>query len=183
MLCYDYIRAQNPAAGPPIVYLPGLVHPKNEGKSISLQSWCKKNDYSFLCADYYGVGRSAGKFEDGTISRWVADSIALLDRVLVRMPQHRGAVLVGHGVGTWISFLLAAKRPDLVRGLVGMSSDPDFTVRVVYCIDIFYGYTALFHCIHMLLYLPHRSCVFVGGAAVETSARGCEARDHGAGVR
>ena len=36
-------------------------------------------------------------------------------------------VLVGHGIGAWISFLIALKRPDLVRGIVGISADPDFT--------------------------------------------------------
>ena len=29
-------------------------------------------------------------------------------------------VLVGHGVGAWISFVVAQKRPDLVAGIVGM---------------------------------------------------------------
>ena len=29
-------------------------------------------------------------------------------------------VLVGHGVGTWISVLVASQRPDLIHGIVGM---------------------------------------------------------------
>ena len=41
-------------------------------------------------------------------------------------------VLVGHGVGTWISILIACKRPDLVSGIVGLSADPDFTENLLW---------------------------------------------------
>lgn len=109
----------------------GLIRAKNEAKSITLQSWCKKMDFTFFCADYFGVGRSSGKFSDGTISQWVQDSIYLLEKVLDKSSQSK-AVLVGHGVGSWISFLVASKRPDLVRGIVGMSADPDFTEQLLW---------------------------------------------------
>ena len=88
-------------------------------------------DFTFFCADYFGVGRSSGKFSDGTISQWVQDSIYLLEKILEKSSQSK-AVLVGHGVGSWISFLVACKRPDLVRGIVGMSADPDFTEQLLW---------------------------------------------------
>lgn len=135
-LAYDYIKASSPSA-PAVFFLPGLVREKNEGKGISLQSFCKKQDFTFLSADYFGVGRSEGTFADGCLSRWTEDSIHILDKVLKNSgASGRGGigktVLVGHGVGSWISFLIAAKRPDLVRGIVGMSSDPDFTEELLW---------------------------------------------------
>lgn len=68
-LSYDLFRSKTPNSTP-VVYLPGLVKEKNEAKSINLQSLCKKEDLTFLSADYFGVGRSDGSFADGTISRW-----------------------------------------------------------------------------------------------------------------
>lgn len=37
--------------------------------------------YTYICADYYGVGRSGGTPEDGCVTRWVRDTIQLLERV------------------------------------------------------------------------------------------------------
>ncbi len=76
-----------------------------------------------MCADYYGVGRSDGKFSDGNLSRWTGDSVKLMESVL---PGQK-FVVVGAGVGGWISVLLAKERPDLVAGVVGLAADPDFT--------------------------------------------------------
>ena len=41
-------------------------------------------------------------------------------------------ILVGHGVGAWISFIIASRRPDLVRGVVGIAADPDFTEELLW---------------------------------------------------
>lgn len=68
------------------------------------------------------------------MGRWAADSIAIIEQVL-KPPdgKPRGkAVLVGHGVGAWISFVVAMKRPDLVAGIVGMAADPDFTEELLW---------------------------------------------------
>jgi pimeloyl-ACP methyl ester carboxylesterase len=118
----------------PVLYLPSLTRPKNEAKSSNLQAWCRKNDHSFLCADYYGVGRSSGKFTDGSVGRWAQDTITLIQEVLKPSsgkPQDK-VVLVGHGVGAWISFVVAMKRPDLVSGIVGLAADPDFTEELLW---------------------------------------------------
>jgi esterase/lipase len=128
-ICYDVIKADR-HLGPPILYLPGLIRPKSEGKSVNLRSFCKKNGFSFLCADYWGQGKSSGSILDGTVSKWTADTIFLIENLL---GQKQGkVVLVGHGVGAWISFLIASKRPDLVRGVVGIAADPDFTEELLW---------------------------------------------------
>ena len=51
-ICYDYFPS---SSGSPVLYLPSLTRPKNEAKASNLQAWCRKNDHSFLCADYFGV--------------------------------------------------------------------------------------------------------------------------------
>jgi len=48
------------------------------------------------------------------VSRWTEDTIFLIERLITKTP----VILVGSGVGGWISLLVASKRPDLVAGLV-----------------------------------------------------------------
>lgn len=134
-ICYDFLHSGAQSKAPTIVYLPGLVRERNEAKSINLQSLCKRTDMKFLSADYFGVGRSSGSFEDGTVSKWTEDTILLLDTVLKQSEpggKSGPVVLVGHAIGAWISFLVALKRPDLVDGIVGMSADPDFTEALLW---------------------------------------------------
>lgn len=97
---------------------------------MNLRSFCRKNGFSFLSADYFGTGKSTGAVIDGTVSKWTSDTIFLIENLL---GQKQGkVVLVGHGVGAWISFLIASKRPDLVRGVVGIAADPDFTEELLW---------------------------------------------------
>ena len=50
--------------------------------------------------DYSGHGESGGAFIDGTIGRWLADSLAVFD-ACCRGPQ----ILVGSSMGGWIALL------------------------------------------------------------------------------
>jgi pimeloyl-ACP methyl ester carboxylesterase len=128
---YDLYRTQDPTkSSPPVLYLPSLNRPKNEAKSTNLQTWCRRNDLTFLCADYFGLGRSSGTFAEGSVGRWASDTITLIEQVLSN--SNEKTVLVGHGVGAWISFVIAQKRPDLVAGIVGMAADPDFTEELLW---------------------------------------------------
>jgi len=129
-LCYDLFRRRSMQGGyvgneSPIVFLPGLIRQKSDVKATNLQAFCRKNDITFFCADYLGVGRSSGSFSDGSVGRWAKDTITLLDKVVGS--SEGKVILVGHGVGAWVAFVAAASRPDLVSGIVGMSADPDFT--------------------------------------------------------
>lgn len=128
---YDLFRSQEqPHSSTPVFYLPSLNSPKNEAKSTNLQAWCRRNDLTFICGDYFGLGRSSGKFEDGSVGRWASDTIALMEAALANNSEK--TVLVGHGVGAWISFVVAQKRPDLVAGIVGIAADPDFTEELLW---------------------------------------------------
>lgn len=124
-IIYDAEHCERPdAAG--IVFLPSLALPKVNAMSAQLKIWCRRIGYSYVCADYHGIGRSEGNIEDATITRWMEDTITLADAVLAPYCKRR-IVFVGAGVGGWISCLVAMKRPDLVGGIVGLAADPDFT--------------------------------------------------------
>ena len=123
----DHPDASDPVA---IVFLPSLALPKVNAMSSSLRTWCRRNEYSFVVADYHGVGRSTGDVEQATLSKWVDDTVTLL-RTVASPEEHRRVVLVGAGVGGWIACLVAMRHPDLVGGVVGLAADPDFTEELL----------------------------------------------------
>ncbi len=52
--------------------------------------------------DYSGHGESGARFEDGTISRWAEEALAVLE-AFTKGPQ----IVVGSSMGGWISLLMA----------------------------------------------------------------------------
>jgi pimeloyl-ACP methyl ester carboxylesterase len=77
--------------------------------------------------DYSGHGASDGRFEDGTISLWLADALAAFDR-LTNGPQ----IVIGSSMGGWIAALLALRRADRIAGAVFIAPAPDFTEALLW---------------------------------------------------
>ena len=125
-ICYDAIYSKDPDA-PNVIVLPYLYSPKNQGLNAQVESWCRREGYTYICADYHGVSKSGGFAEDGTISRWTDDTIAMLETVV-----QGKTIIVGAAVGAWVMMRVAMKRPDLVAGLVGISCDADFTEELLW---------------------------------------------------
>lgn len=107
--------------------LPNLADGRTSPSASQCKEYCVQNSLNFLCADWFGRGESSGKLMEATLTRWTNDTIAFLNE---HMPDVKGgiggakAVLVGSGVGVWVSVLVAMRRPDLVRGIVGIGGDP-----------------------------------------------------------
>jgi alpha-beta hydrolase superfamily lysophospholipase len=97
------------------------------GKALALESWCAGAGRQFTRFDYQGHGASSGKFEDGTIGEWKADTMAVLDEVTSR-PQ----IVVGSSMGGWIAFLLAVARTERIAGIVGIAPAVDFTQALLW---------------------------------------------------
>ena len=106
-----------------VIFLPNLSDGRFSTASNNVEDWCERNNSNYICADWFGRGGSSGKLMEATVSRWTSDTIALMDEAC---PVSK-AVFVGKGVGLWVAVLVALKRPDLVRGIVGLGGDPDFT--------------------------------------------------------
>ncbi|MDG1388341.1 MAG: alpha/beta hydrolase [Halioglobus sp.] len=109
-------------AGPGIVFLSGFNSNMQGDKAVALDAWCRQSGRQFTRFDYQGHGDSSGKFEDGSIGRWIDDALAVLDEV-----ASGPLVLVGSSMGGWIMLHVALARPDRVIGLVGIAAAPDFT--------------------------------------------------------
>jgi len=118
-----YVRSDGKS--PEVAFLGGFRSDMTGTKAIALDAWARKERRAFLRFDYLGHGQSSGKFEDGTIGRWLEDSLAAIDRLTTGK-----LVLVGSSMGGWLSLLVARARPERVAGLVLIAAAPDFVVRM-----------------------------------------------------
>jgi pimeloyl-ACP methyl ester carboxylesterase len=107
---------------PGIVFLGGFRSEMTGTKAVFLEDYCRRTGRAYLRFDYFGHGASSGDPAHGTIGRWLADAIALLDS-LTAGPQ----ILVGSSMGGWIMLLMALARTERVRALLGIAAAPDFT--------------------------------------------------------
>lgn len=113
---------------PGIVWLGGYRSDMCGTKAEALDSWAAENGHACCRHDYSGHGESGGEFKDGTISRWVEESLAVFDRYCGRGSH----ILVGSSMGGWIALRMLqhlAERGEghRVRALLLLAPAPDFT--------------------------------------------------------
>jgi pimeloyl-ACP methyl ester carboxylesterase len=113
--------------GPTVVFLPGFRSDMMGAKAVAVAEWCRAQGRACLRLDYSGHGASEGVFTEGTIGRWTADALAVVDAV-----TDGPLVLVGSSMGGWIMLQVALQRPPRVVGLVGVAAAPDFTEALMW---------------------------------------------------
>ena len=118
---------QNKGKGPTIIWCGGLKSDMDGGKATFLHDWAIANDHDFIRFDYYGHGHSSGRFRDGTVSRWGADVVTVIDNL-----AETEVILIGSSMGGWSSLLATCSRPDRVKGLVLIAPAPDFTEKLMW---------------------------------------------------
>ncbi len=114
-------------ARPGVVFLHGLMSDRGGTKALALAAHCARKGYAYVRFDMYGHGASSGRFEDGGISRWTDDAVAVLEQ-LTEGPQ----VLVGSSMGGWVMVRAALRCPARVAALVGIAVGPDFTEELMW---------------------------------------------------
>ena len=107
---------------PTLVFLPGYASDMEGTKALALDAYAQERGLAMLRFDYSGTGSSGGRFEEGTLSLWLEEALAAIDR-LTKGPL----ILVGSSMGGWIALHLALLRPERVAALVGIAAAPDFT--------------------------------------------------------
>jgi pimeloyl-ACP methyl ester carboxylesterase len=114
-------------AAPTFVWLGGFKSDMAGTKAQTLADWAAQSGQAFVRFDYSGHGQSGGAFVDGSISRWLGDTLAVLDQ-LTAGPL----VLVGSSMGGWLSLLAARARPKRVAALLLIAPAADFTERLMW---------------------------------------------------
>lgn len=123
----DIAFRKRSGASPGLVWLGGFRSDMLGTKAETLDRWAADHGRAFLRHDYSGHGESGGQFADGTISKWLAESLAVF-RAETDGPQ----VLVGSSMGGWIALrmvqeLRKSDESDRIAGLLLLAPAPDFT--------------------------------------------------------
>jgi pimeloyl-ACP methyl ester carboxylesterase len=121
-----------PGDGPGLFWLGGFKSDMKGTKAQALAAFAKEHRRACVRFDYSGHGESGGAFTDGTIGRWLGESLAVLD-AFCKGPQ----IAIGSSMGGWIALLLArelrrraqAGEPSAasLAGLILIAPAVDFT--------------------------------------------------------
>ena len=116
---------------PTLVWLGGYRSDMAGTKAVELERHAHATGAACIRSDYSGHGVSGGAFTDGTISRWLEESLAVIDHVAPKR-----MVLIGSSMGGWVALRLIAElraRGDggRIAGLVLIAPAPDFTSELI----------------------------------------------------
>jgi pimeloyl-ACP methyl ester carboxylesterase len=117
-------------SSPGLIWLGGWRSDMSGTKALHLDQFARKTGRAMLRHDYSGHGQSGGRLQDGSISLWVRQSIAVF-KTAAQGPQ----ILIGSSMGGWIALrmveeLLKAGSKQ-VAGLVLIAPAPDFTMDLI----------------------------------------------------
>ena len=126
------VRART-GSPPGLFWLSGFNSDMRGTKAIALDAWAAERNRACVRFDYSGHGESGGAFSDGTIGRWLEETVAVFEQFCAG-PQ----VVIGSSMGGWMALLLAremARRPARrasLAGLVLIAPAPDFTEQLMW---------------------------------------------------
>jgi len=126
------VRARAGSA-PGLFWLGGFNSDMKGTKALALDTWAAEHGRACVRFDYSGHGESGGAFVDGTIGRWLEESLGVFEQ-FCRGPQ----VVIGSSMGGWMALLLArevARRRHSeasLAGLVLIAPAPDFTEQLMW---------------------------------------------------
>lgn len=126
---------------PGLFWLSGYKSDMKGTKAEALAQWAQTHGRTCIRFDYSGHGESGGVFTDGTIGRWLQDSLAVFD-ACCRGPQ----ILIGSSMGGWLALLMvralrqrgaaklsgASAAPASIAGLVLIAPAIDFTEELMW---------------------------------------------------
>jgi pimeloyl-ACP methyl ester carboxylesterase len=123
---------QHDGAAPGLFWLGGYKSDMQGTKAQALADWAARSGRACVRFDYSGHGESGGAFTDGTIGRWLAETLAVFD-ACCRGPQ----IVIGSSMGGWLALLLARalrrrKEAASLAGLVLVAPAVDFTEELMW---------------------------------------------------
>jgi pimeloyl-ACP methyl ester carboxylesterase len=118
---------------PALFWLGGFKSDMKGTKAQALADFAARAGRGIVRFDYSGHGESHGDFADGTIGRWLEESVAVFS-AFCRGRQ----VVIGSSMGGWLALLLArelrrAAAPDAsIAGMVLIAPAVDFTEALMW---------------------------------------------------
>ncbi len=128
---------QRTGASPGLFWLGGFKSDMRGSKAEALDQWAEVRGRACTRFDYSGHGESGGAFVDGTIGRWLEESLEVFT-ACCQGPQ----VVVGSSMGGWLALLLVRElrrrekaggtAKASVKGLVLIAPAVDFTEELMW---------------------------------------------------
>ncbi len=124
-----YLR--RPGKGVGAVWLGGWRSDMHGSKAAYLDELAANAGFPFLHFDYSGHGQSSGHWSQGTISKWVEESLAVF-----RHAAPENCILIGSSMGAWITLRLLAELQKAgegarIKGLILIAPAPDFSMDLI----------------------------------------------------
>ncbi len=134
-------RTERGVGGMGLLWLSGFNSNMSGTKAEAIAAWAREKGFSCARFDYSGHGLSGGRFEDGTIGRWLEEAQAVCEKIAGAgipptlalpargtpgggEPEARRLILAGSSMGGYIALLLLrrliADAPDLARRIAGL---------------------------------------------------------------
>jgi pimeloyl-ACP methyl ester carboxylesterase len=120
-------------AAPGLFWLGGFRSDMKGTKAQALDLWARDHGRAMTRFDYSGHGESEGDFIDGTVGRWLEESMAVFDACC-----HGPQVVIGSSMGGWLALLLArelarrAQADPSLASLVLIAPAVDFTEELMW---------------------------------------------------
>ena len=111
-----------------VVFLHGLKSDMEGKKPLFLNKYCMKNKVNFLSLEYSGHGKSYGKFENGTISKW-KNNVKLVIKKIIKKEKF---LIVGLSLGACLGLLQFQDFKKQIIGFIGIGSAPEFLDRLIW---------------------------------------------------
>ncbi len=126
------VREGKSHEAPGVFWLGGFKSDMKGTKAEALDAWAQAQGRACVRFDYSGHGESGGEFTDGTIGRWLQESLAVYLE-FAKGPQ----VVVGSSMGGWLALLLARallgnKQAAPMAGIVLIAPAVDFTEELMW---------------------------------------------------
>jgi pimeloyl-ACP methyl ester carboxylesterase len=125
-------RAPAQSGRPGLVWLSGYRSDMDSTKATALDAEAERLGLGLLRFDYSGHGRSGGRLEDGTISLWLEETLAVF-RAETLGPQ----IVFGSSMGGYLALLLARSLSESgesarLAGLILIAPAVDFTEALIW---------------------------------------------------
>ena len=110
---------------PGVVYIHGLASNMHGTKAMAIERFCRERGISYVRFELSGHGQSSEGFRECTLTTWLEDLQAVMEKV-AEGPR----ILVGSSVGGWLMLLYTMRYPERVTGLIGIATGADLTGRL-----------------------------------------------------
>ncbi len=125
-------EGKSQTGSPGLFWLGGFKSDMKGTKAEALDQWAEARGRACVRFDYSGHGESGGDFLNGTIGRWLEESVAVYT-AFASGPQ----VAIGSSMGGWLALLLARRLRDLkdappLAGMVLIAPAVDFTEELMW---------------------------------------------------